>query len=69
MICLNGKLKIIVRVILQTILCNKIYKLFSGNYFHIGGDENEGKDWDSNPKIQEFKKKNNFANKKLRLFT
>jgi hexosaminidase len=32
--------------------------LFSGNYFHIGGDENEGKDWDSNPKIQEFKKKN-----------
>lgn len=31
--------------------------LFPGAYFHIGGDENEGKDWDSNPKIQEFKKK------------
>ncbi|HRA71889.1 MAG TPA: family 20 glycosylhydrolase [Flavobacterium sp.] len=41
---------------------DEVCPLFSGNYFHIGGDENEGKDWDSNPKIQEFKKKNNFAN-------
>lgn len=33
--------------------------MFPGAYFHIGGDENEGKDWDANSKIQEFKKKNN----------
>lgn len=37
---------------------DEICPLFPGNYFHIGGDENEGKDWDSNPKIQDFKKKN-----------
>ncbi|TRX40829.1 beta-N-acetylhexosaminidase [Flavobacterium restrictum] len=36
--------------------------LFSGMYFHIGGDENEGKDWDANPKIQDFKKQHNLAN-------
>jgi len=41
---------------------DEVCPLFTGNYFHIGGDENEGKDWDSNPKIQDFKKKNNFAN-------
>jgi hexosaminidase len=41
---------------------DEICPLFSGNYFHIGGDENEGKDWDSNPKIQEFKKKNKLEN-------
>ena len=43
-------------------IVDEVCPLFSGNYFHIGGDENEGKDWDSNRKIQEFKKKNNFAN-------
>ncbi len=32
--------------------------LFPDNYFHIGGDENKGKDWDTNWSIQEFKKKN-----------
>ncbi|SHG91657.1 hexosaminidase [Flavobacterium fluvii] len=41
---------------------DEVCPLFSGKYFHIGGDENEGKDWDSNPKIQEFKKKNKLAN-------
>jgi hexosaminidase len=40
---------------------DEVCPLFSGKYFHIGGDENEGKDWDSNPKIQEFKKKNKLA--------
>ena len=40
---------------------DEICPLFPGEYFHIGGDENEGKDWDSNPKIQEFKKKNNLV--------
>jgi hexosaminidase len=28
--------------------------LFSDEYFHIGGDEVNGKEWDRNPKIQEF---------------
>ena len=32
-------------------------KLFPDQYFHIGGDEVDGKYWDSNPKIQEFKQK------------
>jgi hexosaminidase len=31
-------------------------KLFPDHYFHIGGDEVNGKQWDGNPKIQEFKK-------------
>ena len=29
-------------------------KLFPDQYFHIGGDEVNGKQWDANPKIQEF---------------
>ena len=29
-------------------------KLFPDAYFHIGGDEVNGKQWDANPKIQEF---------------
>ena len=41
---------------------DEVCPLFSGKFFHIGGDENEGKDWDANPKIQEFKKKHNLAN-------
>ncbi|MDR6844417.1 family 20 glycosylhydrolase [Flavobacterium granuli] len=40
---------------------DEVCPLFPGKFFHIGGDENEGKDWDSNPKIQEFKKKHNLA--------
>ena len=30
--------------------------LFQDDYLHIGGDENEGKQWDRNPKIQEYMK-------------
>ena len=30
--------------------------LFPDHYFHIGGDEVNGKEWDANPKIQEYKK-------------
>jgi hexosaminidase len=30
-------------------------KLFPDAYFHIGGDEVDGKYWDANPKIQKFK--------------
>ena len=32
--------------------------LFPDAYMHIGGDENEGKQWNANPQIQEFMKKN-----------
>ena len=28
--------------------------LFPDNYFHIGGDECNGKEWDSNPRIQQY---------------
>ncbi|HEV2103092.1 MAG TPA: family 20 glycosylhydrolase [Candidatus Acidoferrum sp.] len=31
-------------------------KLFPDQFFHIGGDEVNGKEWDANPKIQAFKK-------------
>jgi len=41
---------------------DEVCPLFSGDYFHIGGDENEGKDWDTNPKIQEFKREKKLAN-------
>jgi len=34
-------------------------QLFPDEYFHIGGDENNGKQWDSNDEIQAFKSKNN----------
>ncbi len=37
----------------------EVCPLFPSAYFHIGGDENNGKEWDANPKIQAFKKKNN----------
>ena len=33
--------------------------LFPDPYMHIGGDENNGIQWDKNPAIREFKKKNN----------
>jgi len=33
--------------------------LFPDLYFHIGGDECNGKEWDANPRIQEFKKAHN----------
>lgn len=38
-------------------LFTEIAPLFPDEYFHIGGDENEGKHWDENIKIQAFKKK------------
>lgn len=34
--------------------------IFPDQYFHIGGDENEGKEWDANPNIQAFKKQNGY---------
>ncbi len=34
-------------------------QLFPDAYMHIGGDENEGKQWDANQKIQAFKREKN----------
>ncbi|MDD8017460.1 MAG: beta-N-acetylhexosaminidase [Bacteroidota bacterium] len=36
-------------------------QLFTDEYFHIGGDENTGKQWDDNPSIQKFKRDNKIA--------
>ena len=36
--------------------------IFPDQYFHIGGDENEGRDWDANPEIQAFKEKHGYKN-------
>ena len=40
-------------------LFTEIAPLFPDEYFHIGGDENEGKHWTENKEITAFKKKNN----------
>src|ERR1700738_5141106 len=42
-------------------LVTEMSKLFPDHYFHIGGDEGDGKQWDASPKIQEFKKSHNLA--------
>jgi len=36
-------------------------QLFTDEYMHIGGDENNGKQWDANQDIQEFMKSNDIA--------
>jgi hexosaminidase len=36
-------------------------KLFPDEYFHIGGDENSGEEWDKNAEIQAFMKKQGFT--------
>jgi len=36
--------------------------LFPDQYFHIGGDEVNGKQWDANPKVQEFKRSHGIKN-------
>lgn len=41
----------------------ELTSLFPDKYFHIGGDENNGKQWEKNQKIQKFMKKNNIKNK------
>lgn len=35
-------------------LIGEMAKLFPDQFFHIGGDEVNGKQWDANPKIQEY---------------
>ena len=37
-------------------------RLFPDQFFHIGGDEVNGKEWDANPKIQAFMKSHNLKN-------
>jgi hexosaminidase len=37
-------------------------KLFPDHFFHVGGDEVNGKQWDANPKIQEFIKVHDLKN-------
>src|SRR5882757_9444892 len=37
-------------------------RLFPDQFFHIGGDEVNGKEWDANPKIQAFKKAHDLKN-------
>ena len=50
-------------------LVGEMVKLFPDNYFHIGGDEVNGKEWDANPKIQEFKKSHNLkTNEELQAY-
>lgn len=41
---------------------DEVCPLFSGSYFHIGGDENNGKEWNANPAIQHFMKENGIGN-------
>ena len=50
-------------------LLTEISNLFPDEYFHIGGDENNGKHWDTNKKIQRFKLKNELnSNEELQAY-
>jgi hexosaminidase len=41
---------------------SEMTKLFPDHFFHIGGDEVNGKEWDANPKIQAFMKEHQLKN-------
>jgi hexosaminidase len=43
-------------------LIAEMTKLFPDHFFHIGGDEVNGKQWDANPKIQQFMKSHSLKN-------
>ncbi len=43
-------------------LIGEMSKLFPDQFFHIGGDEVNGKEWDANPKIQAFMKSHKLNN-------
>lgn len=43
-------------------LFREMAEIFPDDYFHIGGDENEGKHWDGNERIKAFKKEHGFKN-------
>ncbi len=50
-------------------LIGEMSALFPDAYFHIGGDEVAPKQWDSNPKIQEFKRAHNLkSNEELQSY-
>ena len=43
-------------------LIGEMARLFPDQFFHIGGDEVNGKEWDANPKIQAFLKSHHIKN-------
>jgi hexosaminidase len=43
-------------------LIAEMARIFPDHYFHIGGDEVNGKEWDANPKIQAFMKTHGIKN-------
>lgn len=43
-------------------LFSEMAELFPDEYFHIGGDENNGKQWDKNESIQNYMKENGIKN-------
>jgi hexosaminidase len=43
-------------------LIGEMSKLFPDQFFHIGGDEVNGKEWDANPKIQAYMKAHKLKN-------
>jgi hexosaminidase len=43
-------------------LIGEMAKVFPDHYFHIGGDEVNGKEWDANPKIQAYMKAHGIKN-------
>jgi len=43
------------------LLIGEMTALFPDAYFHIGGDECNGKEWDANPRIQDFKRQHQLA--------
>lgn len=54
---------------LLEIFFREMSQLFPDAYMHIGGDENEGKQWTANPKIQAFMKEKGFkANHELQTY-
>jgi len=50
-------------------LIGEMAKLFPDPYFHIGGDEVNGKQWDANPQIQAFMREHNIkSNQQLQTY-
>src|SRR5215472_7424685 len=50
-------------------LIGEMARLFPDHFFHIGGDEVNGKAWDANPKVQEFKKAHGYkSNEELQSY-
>ena len=47
-------------------LFGEMSQLFPDEYFHIGGDENTGKDWENSPSIRAYMKKNNIKDTRAR---